>query len=115
MSRNVCFLSGLVIPSNRVSEEHYFPKMDLPYYIANNSANLFIAHSVLNSVKANWKPCEWEAKKIGLTQHAISSYHIKNVDRKFLIQTLENWNHYKINPCDYCLARYYKQYCINSR
>ena len=110
-----CFLSGLEIPEDKITNEHYYPKSLLPSNIANRKDNIFPAHKIINNVKGNLLPCEWEEQKIGLTLYAIKRYHIKSNSRQFLRAALKNWETYKINPCDYCIARKFENYCIKCR
>ena len=100
-----CVLSGLEIPKGKKNIEHYCPKSRVPRSIWNNPANLFYAYKVLNFVKGELMPCEWEEQKFELTYYAIRNWNIKEVDRKFLKQTLKHWERWSRNPCDLCLMK----------
>lgn len=111
----ICFLSGLEIPVGKESVEHYFPRSLLPSNIAGLKENKYPASKIVNQVKGNLLPCQWEEQKIGLTLYAIKVYHIKSFDRKFLRATLKNWETYKINPCDFCIGSKLREYCCKSK
>ena len=108
----ICFLSGLEIPSGRKSTEHYFPKSLLPYNFRSTKQNLFPAHKVINTIKSNLKPCRWEEKKFDRVLYAIQHYDLRTSDREFCKRTLENWETYRINPCTWCIM---EQVCGRAR
>lgn len=114
-NKNICFLSGLEIPDGKQSLEHYYPKSLLPSRIYSLRENIVPACKIMNNVKGNLRPCEWEERKYGLTLYAIKKYHINNQNRKFLKKALLNWETYKINPCDHCVARKFEEYCVKCR
>ena len=102
----VCILSGLEIPKGKQNREHLCPKSRVPRFIWDNPANIFPAHKVVNSIKANLMPCEFEEVKYSLTYHALQAWKIKPDDREFLQRTLQNWEHnYHPNYCDICLIQ----------
>ena len=111
----ICFLSGLEIPAGKVSREHYYPRSLLPSDIAGLKENKYPAYKILNNIKGNLCPCQWEEQKIELTLYAIKRYHIKSQTKQFLRATLKNWETYKINPCDFCIARKFEEYCVKCR
>ena len=98
-----CVLSDLEIPKGKQNIEHYIPKSRVPKYIWSNPYNLFPAHQVVNSIKSNLMPCEFEEKKFDLTYHAMYNWRIRFADREFLQKTLEHWEEWHRNPCDLCL------------
>lgn len=101
-----CILSGLEIPKGERNIEHLVPKSRTQKRIWNNPANLFPSHRVVNSIKGNLLPCEFEETKYELTYHAIQSWRIKPAQRDFLREALYNWeNYYHPNYCDICLLR----------
>lgn len=100
---DICFLSGLEIPPGKYTKEHYVPLSRAPDFITHDPANIFPAHRVINNIKQNFLPCEWEEKKWNLTYHALSDWHLKHADKYFVARTLKNWETYIINPCQYCL------------
>jgi hypothetical protein len=114
-SGKTCFLSGLEIPFGKVSKDHYFPKHLLPEKIYSLPENIVCACKILNNIKGDLPPCIWEEQKYKLTLRAIKVYNISNQNKKFLKMALENWNTYKINPCNYCIARKFEEYCVKSR
>ena len=99
----ICFLSGLEIPPGKYSKEHYVPISRAPRFITSNPANIFPAHRIINHIKQNFLPCEWEDKKWNLTYHALHDWNLKQADKYFVARTLQNWESYSINPCQYCL------------
>lgn len=109
MSKNntehVCFLSGLIIPKGRFSREHFYPQSKIPQNFHTNIQNIFPAHKVINEIKSNLKPCQWEEKKFDRVSYAIQWYDIRVSDREFCRKTLENWETYKMNPCVWCIMQ----------
>lgn len=99
----ICFLSGLEIPPGKCSKEHYIPKSRAPYFITSDPRNIFPAHKIINHIKQNFLPCEWEDKKWDLTYCALHDWNLKQADKYFVVRTLQNWETYIINPCQYCL------------
>ncbi len=101
----ICFLSGLEIPKGKYSKEHYVPKSRAPRFITANPDNIFPAHKIINHIKQNLLPCEWEDKKWTLTYHALHSWNLRHDDARFVARTLQNWESYHINPCKFCLLQ----------
>lgn len=101
--RPICFLSGLEIPTGKQSVEHYCPKSRVPTFIWKNPDNIHIAHRTINAIKSDRLPCEWEQTKWNLTHHALHSWNLKQEDAYFVARTLQNWEQYIIDPCQYCL------------
>lgn len=99
----ICFLSGLEIPKGRKSVDHFYPRSLLPDKLRATPENLFPAHKTINEIKSNLEPCVWEEKKRDRVYYAITHYNLKEQDINFCIRTLENWEEYKINPCQYCI------------
>lgn len=106
---DVCFLTGIEIPNGKHSKEHYVPKSRAKY-IAQHPYNIYPAIKIFNHIKGNLMPCEWESQKYDLIYHAYKNWHIKPADKKLLRQALNGMP--KINPCEYCICAYYKEYCI---
>lgn len=103
--KKTCFLSGLEIPKGKQNIEHYVPRSRAPKFITSNPMNLFPAHKVINCIKGNLLPCEWEYTKYELSYKAVHNWHIRNDDREFVKQAIKNWETYIINPCQYCLLQ----------
>lgn len=112
MEKKICFLSGLEIPKGRFSRDHYYPKSLLPKYFHTNRLNIFPAHKVINEIKSNMEPCRWEQKKFDRVYYAIQHYDLRTSDRDFCRKTLENWETYRIEPCQWCIMN---QQCKNAR
>lgn len=106
---DICFLSGLKIPEGRYSTEHYVPVARAPRFITNDPANKFPSHRIINAIKSDRLGCEWEDTKWNLTYHALHKWNLKQDDAYFVARTLQNWEQYFINPCDYCLLHCEKQ------
>lgn len=102
---HICFLSGLEIPKGRFSKEHYYPRSLIPYNFRTNIQNIFPAHKVINEIKSNLLPCRWEEKKFDRVYFAIEHYDLRAADREFCRKTLDNWEQYKINPCQWCIMQ----------
>lgn len=101
----ICILSGLEIPKDKASREHYCCKHRFPKKIWNNPKNIFWAHYMLNAIKSNYLPCEWAQMKFDLTYYALKNWRIKDDDREFLEHAIQNWEIYNPNPCELCLAK----------
>lgn len=101
----ICILSDLEIPKGKKNTEHYCPRSRVPKSIWNNPKNLFPAHKVVNCVKGNMMPCEWEEEKFDLTYHAMCHWNIRQADKEFLKQTLEHWEEWYRDPCKLCLMQ----------
>ena len=99
----ICFLSGLEIPPGKYSKEHYVPVSRAPHFITSDPANIFPAHKIINHIKQNFLPCEWEDKKWNLTYRALTTWNLKQADKVFVARTLQNWENYHLDPCKYCL------------
>ena len=103
---NTCILSGLEIPKGKQNIEHLVPKSRVPKYIANNPYNLYPAHKVINCIKGNLLPCEFEERKFSLSYHALESWRMKSDDREFVRRTIENWEkNYQPDWCSICLLQ----------
>lgn len=108
-----CILSGLEIPRGQMNREHYLPRSRVPRFIAQDQYNIFPAIRIINSIKGNLYPCEWENMKFGLVYRAYENYHLRHADKSIVKQAIEEMQ--SINPCEHCLAMKYEKYCINSR
>lgn len=100
-----CVLSGLEIPKGKENHEHFVPKSRAPKCIWNDPRNIFWAHRLLNTLKANLLPCEWEQEKTHLALYALIYWNIKREDKRFLEKTLEHWDTWHKNPCELCLLK----------
>ena len=109
MSKNkadqICFLSGMPIPKGRFSREHFYPQSKIPPHFHYTIQNIYPAHKVINEIKSNLKPCQWEERKFDRVSYAIQWYDIRVADREFCRKTLENWESYKMNPCTWCIMQ----------
>lgn len=103
--KKICFLSGLEIRKGRFSHEHYFPQSKIPPHFHSIRQNIFPADKVINEIKSNLKPCDWEQKKFDRVFYAIEHYDLRSADKEFCRKTLENWEAYRINPCQWCIMQ----------
>jgi hypothetical protein len=108
-----CILSGIEIPPRKYSVEHYCPRCHLPIELAKLPYNIYPAIKVFNNIKGALYPCEWEEQKYDRIYHALNNWNLKNSDRKLCRQALNGMP--KINPCDFCIASIYSEYCIKGR
>lgn len=98
-----CILSGLEIPEGKETKEHLVPKSRLTS-LADVSSNIFPAHKVLNCMKGDLLPCEFETIKYELAIRALCDWHIKEADREFIRKTVANWyDGYKPDWCKICI------------
>lgn len=100
-----CILCDLEIPKGKESREHYIPRSRTSRHIWDNQRNIFWAHYMLNAVKSNYLPCEWEELKFELTYNAIQHWNIKEDDKDFLKAAMDNWEIWHRNPCELCIAK----------
>lgn len=98
-----CFLCGLEIPPGRLSIEHYVPLSRADSVITGSPFNKFPAHKIINNMKGNLLPCEFEDRKWELAYKAIHFWSIKQVDKKYVERALKNWETYMLDPCHFCL------------
>lgn len=100
-----CVLSNLEIPKGKESIEHYLPKSRVPMCMWNRQENKFYAHYMLNAIKSNHLPCEFEEMKFDLTYKALINWRIKDDDKQFLREAIANWETWHRNPCELCIAK----------
>lgn len=100
-----CVLCDLEIPKGKESIEHYLPKSRVPMCMWNRQENKFYAHYMLNAIKSNHLPCEWEEMKFDLTYKALINWRIKDDDKKFLREAIANWEIWHRSPCELCIAK----------
>lgn len=99
-----CILSGLEIPKNRESLEHLVPRSRAPYAVINNPANIFPAHKILNCMKGDLLPCEFQRLKYDIAYKAIHKWDIKRSDIEFVRKSVANWEGgYNPDWCNICL------------
>lgn len=101
-----CILSGLDIHKDDASTEHLVPKSRVPQRIWNNPQNLFKAHYILNSIKSDFLPCEFEEEKYNLAFYALNHWKLDPKNRNFIERAIQNWQDgYKPNWCNLCLLK----------
>ena len=101
------------IPKDKKSREHYAPKSHLPKRIAQLPNNIFPSIEIFNFIKGDRFPCEWEMQKYDLCYHALQTYRLSPSDKKLIKRALEGMP--RVNPCEKCICRIYKEYCVNKR
>ena len=100
-----CILSGLEIPEGKETKEHLVPKSRM-LSLADTPGNIFPAHKILNCMKGDLLPCEFENLKYQLAAKALYKWHIKESDRRFMCDAVINWNEgYSPNWCDVCILK----------
>lgn len=98
-----CILSGLEIPEGKGTKEHLVPKSRIPMF-AHTTGNIFPAHKVMNCMKGDLLPCEFEKLKYDLAIKALYDWHIKEPDREFIRKALANWyDGYSPDWCKICI------------
>lgn len=93
-----------------LTKEHYCPKSRVPRYIAQSPYNIKPAIKIVNNIKGNLMPCEWEDRKVFLIYRALQSYHIDRFERQLLTRVLEKYQ--KEGPqyvCDQCAMKRFDQ------
>lgn len=110
-----CFLSGEpIIRAKDLTKEHYCPKSKLIPSIANDSYNIKPAIKIINSIKGDLFPCEWEEQKIERVYHAIRNYKLDNYERALLNLVYEKYIiEGQKDVCPMCIL--YKMNLCNSR
>lgn len=99
-----CILSGLKIKNiNDLSIEHYCPLSRVSYQLSTQEANLYPAYKIINNIKGNLLPCEFEEEKIQLYKMILYKNKLKDHDRKIVEKALDYSDKYIINPCFYCV------------
>ena len=98
-----CILSGLEIPKGKENREHLVPRSRM-YRFVNSPSNIFPAHKIINCMKGDLLPCEFEQLKYQIATKALYKWHIKEADRDFIRDAVINWNEgYRPNWCDICI------------
>lgn len=100
-----CVLSGLEIPPGKENQEHLCPKSRVPKTVWSDPRNIFWAHRVMNTIKGNFMPCEWERAKFDLTYHALQKWNLHKTDKQFLKRALEYWDGWHMDACGLCLLK----------
>ena len=98
-----CILSGLEIPDGKGSREHLVPKARV-FPLINGNSNVFPALKIINGIKGDLLPCEFERLKFEIGDKALNNWNIKQVDRNFIRQAMISWEDgYNPNWCDICI------------
>lgn len=98
-----CILSGLDIPDGKGNKEHLVPKGRV-FPLINGKSNVFPALKIINSIKGDLLPCEFERLKFEIGNKALNNWNIKQVDRNFIREAMINWSDgYSPNWCDMCI------------
>lgn len=114
--QEVCFLSGLVIPSGEYSIDHYVAKYWLPKRLYSLKQNLYPSIKIINAIKSIYMPCEWEDKKYDLCYYAKENWNLKRADKETVRKALYLFeiNPNIINPCRHCiLSTKAREYCYS--
>lgn len=114
MVKKTCFLSGYEIPDGKYSRDHWLPRAVCPEYVYSLPANIKPAIKIFNQVKAAYYPCQWYAMRYELCYHAYEHWNIKESDRRLLGRAVLNGMP-EYDPCKYCVAKKFVEYCIHNR
>lgn len=99
-----CILSGLKIPTIKdLSMEHYFPQSKGEYEFTHQIKNVFPAIKIINSIKQDKLPCEWEDQKFNLLYRAVHHYNLNDHDYNIVVAAIKNIENYKVDPCLFCI------------
>lgn len=101
----ICVLTDLEIPKGRDSREHMLPKSRVSRRVWSDPRNIYNAHIMVNAIKSNYLPCEFEELKFKLTYNALINWRLTPEDRVFLRKALDHWEEIEWKPCDYCLLK----------
>ena len=101
-AKSICILSGLPIPAGQKSKEHYVPRSRLPDAYKGDRNNIYYAIRIINNIKGNLLPCEWEENKYHILTTALT-YHLTTTQKKLIHRAIDNMKHYTIDPCAYCI------------
>lgn len=94
------------------TREHYAPKSRVPYYIAQNPYNIRPALAIINHIKGNLFPCEWQDARLRLCYRALQNYHLKPAWRQQVRAAIANYESAPAaDPCADCICRFYREYC----
>lgn len=115
MADEICFLSGLPIKAGQFSVEHFAPRSRLPYYLAWSKFNLRPALKIMNCIKGDRFPCEWEEHKISLCHTALKKWNLKSFERDSIIKALKLFEKSdgSYNPCSDCVLSIAREYCYS--
>lgn len=117
----VCYLSGEpIVRQKDITTEHYVPKSiarpGQPNYaelhaIVTAPYNLHPAIKIVNNIKGNLLPCEWENQKTIRVSTALQKYNLDAYERGLLKKLLLVWGKDKPTgkPCNKCALWLYKQ------
>lgn len=98
-----CILSGLEIPEGKETREHLVPRSRLICRV-DDPSNIFPAHKIINCMKGDLLPCEFENLKYHIATKALNRWHIKQSDKNFIMEAVLNWNQgYNPDWCDICI------------
>ena len=86
-----CILSGLEIPEGKETREHLVPRSRIICRV-DDPSNIFPAHKIINCMKGDLLPCEFENLKYELAMKALYKWNIKTADRNFIRDAVINWN-----------------------
>lgn len=99
-----CVLSGLpILQKQDLSLEHYYPKVLDVDGNTYDVKNIFPAIKIINNIKSNKKPCEWENEKFDILYHAVYHYRLNDHDYNIVVAAINNIDNYRINPCLFCI------------
>ena len=117
----VCFLSGEpIVRQKDITTEHFVPKSladkNAPNYaemhaIVTSQYNLHPAIKIINNIKGNLLPCEWEQQKSTRVYKALENYSLDPYERGLLQKLLAVWatKPQQGKPCQKCALWLYQR------
>lgn len=115
---NICILSGLKIPNQEYSIDHFVAKYWLPEYLYDLPENKYPAIKIMNNIKGIKMPCEWFDTRYQLCYYALQNWNLKLKDINIILNALDRFATEKdsLNPCQLCiLSKKAKEYCYERR
>lgn len=113
-----CCICGLLIRSTKdVSVEHWVPKSRTTNQFYSVPENKKPALKIINQIKGNLLPCEWEETKISRCYYALEHYNLNLHNKNLIIAALDRFATEKgpLNPCQHCVLSLAKEYCYAAR
>lgn len=113
-----CALCGCLIESRKdLSVEHYVPKTRASTVFSQNMFNLRPALAIINNIKGDLLPCEWEVLKSQKCLHALQHYNLTAPNKILIIRALDRFATEKdmLNPCQDCILSSAKEQCDAAR
>lgn len=110
---DTCCLSGLpIINKSDWSREHYAPKSRIPPELAQNPYNIRPALKIINNIKGDLFPCEWQDVRLARCYKAIATYHLSHRHHQQILQAISIFESVQpTNSCQGCICALVPEYC----